>query len=206
MTRPNDIPAARCARLTTLGAATGVLAWVAVGWVTSFWIGLLLLPLPLLVLGRYDRRYGEWLAWVARIEGRALWLGIQVSIVTAVLLVVALPLYFVPVVGYFLYAGACGFCTAVSLTDLAFERRQWAFRDRVRFMLANAVPLTAFGIVVGAVFTVPFVGPLAAVPSASVGALWLVCRLDKSSLRPADDRPAVVPAPLPAGHSIEPPG
>ncbi len=188
--RPNAIPVARCMRLSLVaGAAALILAGLA-WWLGPWWSALLVVPIPFVVAGRVDREYGEWLAWVGTLEGRALLVGIQVSLVTAVLLVLALPLYLVPIpfVGHFLYATVAGFCTALALTDLAFERRQWPLRMRLAFVGLHFVPLTAFGATSGILFAVPIVGPLLVVPAASIGALWLVCKLDKNALRPADQR------------------
>ena len=35
---------------------------------------------------------------------------------------------------------------------------------------------------------VPAIGPLVGLPAASIGGLWLVCRLDKNALRPPGAR------------------
>jgi uncharacterized protein involved in cysteine biosynthesis len=97
-------------------------------------------------------------------------------------------LKFIPVIGYFLFAGLAGFATAVSLLDIPFSRRQWAVRQRLQFTLQHLLPTIAFGVVAGALFIVPILGPLVAVPAASIGGLWLVCRLDKNAMRAKDRR------------------
>jgi uncharacterized protein involved in cysteine biosynthesis len=195
--RPTDIPSERCARLTIVSAALA----------SALLVGLVLLTplpiwavLPLAALGivpalLYDARFGTWCLWVARLEGRALWVSLQASAITGVLLVLALPLYFVPAVGYFLFAAATGFATAVGLLDIPFERRGWALPQRLRFVARNLPALCTFGAAAGLLLAVPVVGPVLMVPSASIGGLWLVCRIDKSHLR----RAAQAASPLKSG-------
>jgi uncharacterized protein involved in cysteine biosynthesis len=103
-------------------------------------------------------------------------------------MVLFLWLKFVPVVGYFLFAGLAGFATAISLLDIPFSRRQWAVSQRLAFLVKNPLPTLAYGIVASLFFLVPFLGPLLAVPAASIGGMWLVCRLDKNDMRPAGQR------------------
>jgi len=43
--------------------------------------------------------------------------------------------------------------------------------------------VTIFGATAGLVFAIPLLGPIVAVPAASIGGMWLVIRLDKSFLR-----------------------
>ena len=57
--------------------------------------------------------------------------------------------------------------------------------QRVELLIAHLPAVIAFGAVAGLVFVVPLIGPLVGVPAASIGGLWLVCRLDKNTLRPA---------------------
>jgi uncharacterized protein involved in cysteine biosynthesis len=189
--RPNDIPVDRCMKLTTLaslGAAfLFLLLWFLPG--VPGWAALLLSPLALLPAILRDRRYGEWLRWVAKVEGKATWASIQAAIITGILLVVALPLYFVPVVGYFLFATVAGFATAVGLLDIPMERRLWKLGQRARFIGRNLPPLIAFGVAAGLLLAIPILGPLLMVPSASLGGLWLICRLDKSHLAPREAAP-----------------
>ena len=63
------------------------------------WIALVAIPVPFLVLSGIDRRYGTWLAWFVRIEGRAVLVSLKASLVTALILAFTWPLYFVPFVG-----------------------------------------------------------------------------------------------------------
>jgi len=183
--RPSEIPVARCVRNSSLaglsGAAAALVVWLVPG-LSAWWIPVALLG-PFFLFGLADREYGGWLAWVARMEGGALWVGIQASIVTGIILVFALPLYFVPVLGYFLFAAVTGFATSVTLLDIATERRGWKLRQRLAFVRRHLLTVTAFGLVAGVLLAVPFLGPLLMVPSSSIGGLWLLCRLDKGFLR-----------------------
>ena len=167
--------------LVAAAAAVVFLALLFAG--IRWWIAALCAPLVFVVPAVLDRRYGPWLVWIAKVEGRAAWASLQASILTGILLVFALPLYFVPVVGYFLFAGVTGFATAIGLLDIPLARRGWKLRQRLRFILRNLPAMIAFGIVSGFLLAIPFVGPLLMVPAASVGGLWLVCRLDKGFLR-----------------------
>lgn len=181
--RPNDIPTARTWR-RSLGAGAVAVALAALAWFgASRWLALPALVVPFAVAGRLDREYGAWLAWVLRVEARALWIGIEVAALSLLLLLFGLPLYFVPLLGPWLYGVLAGFATAFGLVDLACERRQWTLAVRLRFARLHAPALAAFGAVTGLFFAVPVIGPLVAVPCGSVGALWLVCRLDKAPLR-----------------------
>ena len=49
--------------------------------------------------------------------------------------------------------------------------------------MRNLPALVSFGTVSGFLLAVPLIGPVLMVPAASIGGLWLVCRLDKSHLR-----------------------
>jgi uncharacterized protein involved in cysteine biosynthesis len=98
-------------------------------------------------------------------------------------LIFALPLYFVPVLGYFLFAAACGFATAVGLMDIPFERRGWSLKQRMRFIGHHILPFMTFGVMAGMLLAIHIIGPVLMVPAASVGGAWLLCRLDKSFLR-----------------------
>jgi uncharacterized protein involved in cysteine biosynthesis len=186
MERPTDLPVERCAKLTAVGSTIGVLV-LLLGVFTSLvplWLGLLLAPVPLVLLGARDREYGKWLRWVGAIEGRALWVGVQASVITGVVLVVALPLYFVfPPVGYILFAGVVGFATSVSLLDIPFERRRWRVKQRLGFVGRHLPAMIAFGAVSGFLLTIPLVGWALMVPGASVGGMWLLCRLEKGAMR-----------------------
>jgi uncharacterized protein involved in cysteine biosynthesis len=145
-------------------------------------------PLAFVAAGFFDREYGEWLWWIVRLEARTTWVGVKASLLAGLLMVLFLWLKFVPVVGYFLFAGLAGFATAISLLDIPFSRRQWAVSQRLAFLVKNPLPTLAYGIVASLFFLVPFLGPLLAVPAASIGGMWLVCRLDKNDMRPAGQR------------------
>jgi len=190
--RPNDLPPERCARLLTQGAVVASALFLGGAWLDAvpLWLALLVAPFGLLAPVLRERRYGPWLAWVARVESRAIVASMQAALFTSILLVLALPLYFVPVVGYLLFATACGFATAVGLLDIPFERRNWPMSLRLRFVGRHLPALIAFGIVSGFLLAVPLIGPVVMVPSASIGGLWLVCRLDKRALRPPAGSPS----------------
>jgi len=186
MQRPNDIPESRCLR-RSLHASLGAAALLLAGaFVPAFplWLAALATPIPLFAIAAYDREYGQWLVWMARVESRATWVSLQTALVTGIVLVFALPLYFVPFgVGYVLFAGVTGFATAVGLLDIPFERRGIRLRQRLRFLRRYILAMIAFGAVSGALLAIPLIGPVMMVPGASVGGLWLIARLDKSFLR-----------------------
>lgn len=184
--RPNDLPAERCLALVTRSALlfSGLALVVVLVPAIPWWAIFFVLPMSLAPSLRADARFGPWLRWVARVEGRAILASFQASLLTTFFLVLAFPLYFVPFAGYFLFATVTGFATAVGLLDIPLERRGWPFRMRIRFVGRNLLPFLAFGIVAGALLAVPIVGPVLMVPAASIGGLWLICRLEKSSLRP----------------------
>ena len=104
------------------------------------------------------------------------------------ILLLFFPLKFIPFVGLLLFGIVAGFTTAVSLMDIPFERRQWSFTQRMSFLFRNAPAVIAFGGVASLLFVLPVIGPVLMVPAASVGGLWMLCRLDKDFLRPLDRR------------------
>ena len=185
--RPNDIPTERVLR-RSLQAGALTLVVLALGIWAPFaplWLALLVLPLPALVVARLDVEFGQWLVWILRVEGRATLVSLQAAVLTGVLLLVALPLYFVPFgIGYVLFAVVTGFATAVGLLDIPFERRGVPLGRRLAFLGRHSLVLVAFGAVAGALLAIPVAGPLLMVPAASAGGLWLMCRLDKSRLAP----------------------
>ncbi|MCK6448199.1 MAG: EI24 domain-containing protein [Planctomycetes bacterium] len=124
-------------------------------------------------------------AWVVR-NLATVWTSVKASLLAALVLLLAFPLQFVPLVGGLLFAVCAGFATAVSLLDIPFSRREWSLAQRLRFVREHGGAVIAFGLVAGLVFVVPFIGPLVCVPAASVGGAWLVCRLDKKGLRSLD--------------------
>jgi uncharacterized protein involved in cysteine biosynthesis len=131
---------------------------------------------------RWRPAYGRWLKWTLAVELRTLAASLQASLISAAMLVFALPLLLVPLIGGPLFSLAAGFTTAVSLLDIPMSRRRWPIGLRVRFVARNLLAVLAFGCASSLVFLVPVLGSLALVPVASVGGLWLVCRLDKSAL------------------------
>ena len=184
--RPTALPVAKCVQLSIL-AGIPALFFVFLWWLTAglvAWFLLLLAPVPFLVLGFLIKDYGTWLGWVVRVEGHTLWVSIKASILAGIVLIPAMILKFVPVIGLFLFAIVAGFATALTLLDIPFSRRQWPLGMRLKFVLNHILPMIAYGIVAGLLFVVPLFGPILMVPAASVGGLWLVCRLDKNSLRP----------------------
>lgn len=189
--RPTRLPVRICARrsliasIPALGALVGW--WIAAPPVS--WIALALSPLPFAVSALLDREYGRWLGWVIKVESRTLWVSIKAAMLSGLILLLFLWVKLVPVVGPALFLALAGFVTSISLLDIPFSRRQWSLRQRMRFMSTYAGAVTAFGVVAGLVFMLPVIGPLIMVPSASLGGLWLLCRLDKSPLR-SDAGPA----------------
>ncbi|MFT4709676.1 MAG: hypothetical protein ACI9D0_000892 [Bacteroidia bacterium] len=194
--RPTDLAPGICARYTwSLGAGGVLLSLVLYALLPSSWFLLsalgFLVPflaamsptgLPGLAHGA---EYSKWLSWIRSTESRALWVGIEVAAITLFLLVLLLPLHFVPIIGTLLYSAIVGFCTAIGMLEIPMERRGWILSQRIHFLKHHLLPITLFGCTVGLVFTVPLLGPMIAVPSASIGGLWLVIRLDKSFLRRA---------------------
>lgn len=189
--RPTNLPASRCTLLSVVAGVPAVaclaLWWVSSGILAAFF--LLLIPVPFVVLGVLIREYGTWLWWVVRIESRTLLVSLKASLVAAVFLIPAIIIKFaVPVIGVFLFFLIAGFATALTLLDIPFSRRQWPLKLRIRFLFLNLPAMIGFGAVSALLFAVPVFGPLLMVPSASIGGLWLVCRLDKNSLRPAGQK------------------
>ena len=182
--RPDELSVTRCAVITTSQLIVGALIFFL--WETpSTWLKLLVIPLPLLVTALLHRSFGKWLMWVVRTEAGTLWVSVKAALFAGLALVLLSPLHFIPVVGSFLFGFLAGFPTAITLLDIPFSRRQWSTAQRIAFVRANFLPVTAFGAVCGLLFVIPVLGPLVMVPSASVGGLWLICRFDKSALRPA---------------------
>lgn len=127
--------------------------------------------------------FARWLAWRVGVELRTLAVSAQAALISAMLLVFAVPVLFVPVLGYPMFAIAAGFTTAISLLDIPMSRRRWELGLRLSFLLHHLPAVLAFGIVASVLYMVPVLGPLTMVPAASVGGLWLICRLDKACLR-----------------------
>jgi uncharacterized protein involved in cysteine biosynthesis len=130
------------------------------------------------------------LAWIIRVEGKTLFVSIKAAGLAGLLLVVFIWVKFIPGVGPALFVILAGFTTALSLLDIPFSRRGWPLAMRLAFLRRNFLPAVAYGIVSGLFFLLPIVGPILMVPSASIGGLWLLCRLDKNNLRPPGAREA----------------
>jgi uncharacterized protein involved in cysteine biosynthesis len=197
--RPTSLPTRDCA-LWSAGAGVAAVVtivglWKLVPW--PFWLALLAgLPLPFVLASLIQRQYGRWLVWVVRLEGGTLWVSVKAALVAGVILVLFFPLKFVPGIGYVLFGGVAGFTTAISLLDIPFERRQWSLSQRLAFLLRHAPAVVLYGVTSSLLFVLPLLGPILMVPAASVGGLWMITRLDKDFLRPAEQRVgARAPAP-----------
>ena len=194
--RPRGLSSERAIRLFALGAfvagAAGLGLHLVLGW--SLLASLAALPLAILVPLLFDRGFGPWLAWFTRVEAGAAWAGVQGALLSFTILALALPLYFLPVVGYFLFALATGVATATSLLDIPLERRGWSLRARLRLLRRYAPAWIAFGVLAGLLLAVPLVGALLFVPTTSLGGLWMLVRLDKSGLHGASPPPDLAPA------------
>ena len=185
--RPTEIPVKRCVRLTLIAGVPAIVLVFAFALLhgTLAWVMLFASTLPFVVVAVLDREYGAWLRWVVSVESGTLWVSVKASLLALLILAFFFPLkFFFPPFGFLLFFAIAGFSTAITLLDIPFSRRQWAFRDRLRFIFSNLLPMTAYGAVSSLVFLVPVIGPIVLVPAASIGGLWLVCRLDKSNLRP----------------------
>ncbi|MCH2106523.1 MAG: EI24 domain-containing protein [Planctomycetes bacterium] len=182
--RPDELSVTRCVVITTSQLLVGAL--IVLLWDTpSTWLKLLVFPLPLLATALLHRSFGKWLTWVMRTEAGTLWVSVKAALFAGLALVLLSPLHFIPGIGSFLFGFLAGFPTAITLLDIPFSRRQWSTSQRIAFVRKNFLPVTAFGSICGLLFVIPVLGPLVMVPSASVGGLWLICRFDKSALRPA---------------------
>ena len=183
--RPAGLPAEETVQgLCALGAGATALLLLALAWGTALawpWI-VLLSPLGMIVPLLVNRRFGPWLFWFLKVEARAFRAGILGALLSGGILVVALPLYFVPVIGYFLYAIATGIATATSLLDIPLERRDWPMAARLCLLRRHVGAWITFGILAGLMLSMPLIGPLLFVPVTSLGGLWLLCRLDKAGL------------------------
>ena len=184
--RSSTLTPRQCA--TFSGAAGGVglagtALWIALG-APHAWLAVpLLLAAPFALLALVRRDYGRWLAWIVRLEGGTLWVSLKAAALAGAILVLGLPLKFVPGVGFLLFGLVAGFTTAVSLLDIPCERRRWSLRQRLAFLGHHLPAIAAFGCVSSLLFVVPIVGPVLMVPAASVGGLWMIARLDKEFLR-----------------------
>lgn len=146
------------------------------------------LPLAAALVGLFDPTFGRWARVFLGDQLRTLWTSVKASLLALLVLVLFLPLKFVPFVGWFLFGIGAGFATTLTLLDIPFSRRNWDLATRLAFLRQNLAAVITFGATAGVLFLVPVVGPLLLVPAASVGGLWLLCRLDKNPLRPLDRR------------------
>jgi uncharacterized protein involved in cysteine biosynthesis len=184
--RPAGIAPGEIARVSLVAAALSALLVIAsllVEGGPAWGIGLGGPALAFAVAGLVRRDYGRWLAWRLKLELRTLAVSLQASALSAAMLLFALPVLFVPFLGYPMFALAAGFTTAISLLDIPMSRRRWKLSLRIAFLFTHLPAVLAFGTVASLLYMVPIVGALAMVPAASVGGLWLFCRLDKSSLQ-----------------------
>jgi uncharacterized protein involved in cysteine biosynthesis len=184
--RPTALPPSRCALYSALASVPAAAAlvgwWLLDGW--QAWVILVVgVPLPFALASLVRRDYGRWLFWVIRLEGGTLWVSVKAAALAGLVLVLFLPVKFVPVVGYVIFGCVAGFTTALSLLDIPFSRRQWDLPQRFSFMVHNLPAVTCFGVVASLLFLIPVLGPVLMVPAASAGGLWMVCRLDKGFLR-----------------------
>lgn len=186
MERPRGLDSRTVTRTTLFAGLLGaLLAFAALrgldgGWK---WLAIPAFVLPFIAWGVVVPAYGRWLGWFLRVEGGAARASLLASLLTALILLFALPLYLVPVVGWWLVGIIAGFATAIGLLDVPFSRRGWGLAQRFAFLRANAAALTVYGFTAGLVFAIPFIGPVLMVPAASVGGLWLFARLDKGPIR-----------------------
>jgi uncharacterized protein involved in cysteine biosynthesis len=192
--RPTDLPAEVCARKSiALGIVGSALCGLCLFQLSWPWILLsaVALVLPFLLamtpggIPGWSRAadYSVWLRWAISTESRALWVGIEIAAITLFLLAILLPLNLVPLFGSLLYSALVGFGTAIGMLEIPMERRGWSIAQRFAFLKYHAMPISLFGATVGVVFAIPLLGPVIAVPAASIGGLWLLIRLDKAFLR-----------------------
>lgn len=183
---PRDISPEQCLRISLIAGSAAALLVVASLLLEGPLAWTLGLGGPLLafaVAGIARRDYGRWLRWRIGLELRTLAVSLEASALSGVMLLFALPVLFVPLLGYPLFALAAGFTTAISLLDIPMSRRRWKLSLRIAFLFTHLPAVLAFGTVASLLYMVPIVGPLAMVPAASVGGLWLFCKLDKASLQ-----------------------
>ncbi len=171
----------------TVACALVVIALVFAFFVWSSWIAWLLvlcLPVPFLVASRLDGHYGTWLARTVGTEARSLLVSVQASIVSLVIMALLVWTFFIPFVGPPAFSAIAGFAASITLLDIPCSRRRWSLGQRLRFVFQNFVPVLLLGVATSFVFVVPILGPIVGIPCASIGGQWLLCRLDKSRMRP----------------------
>jgi uncharacterized protein involved in cysteine biosynthesis len=181
-----EIAASRATWMTIVCAAAAIALVAAFfAWRSGLaWLLLLCVPAPFLVAGRLDATYGAWLARTVGTEGRSLLVSLQASLVSLVIMALLVWVYFIPFIGYPMFSGLAGFAASITLIDIPCSRRSWTLGQRLRFVFGNFVPVLLLGVATSFVFIVPILGPIVGIPCASIGGQWLLCRLDKSRLRP----------------------
>jgi uncharacterized protein involved in cysteine biosynthesis len=181
-----EIDPARAAWITVACGAVSIamivtfFAWGS--WLA--WILLLALPAPFLVASRIQRNYGAWLARTVGTEARSLFVSVQASVVSLLIMLVLVWTLFIPFIGYPTFSAIAGFAASITLIDIPCSRRRWSLGQRLRFVFGNFGPVLVLGVATSFVFVVPILGPIVGIPCASIGGQWLLCRLDKSRLRP----------------------
>ena len=181
-----EIATSRATWLTAVcGIAAAALVVAFFAWSSGWaWFLLLLLPLPFLVAGKRDPAYGAWLARTVGTEARSLMVSVQASIVSLVIMLLLVWVLFIPLVGYPTFSAIAGFAASITLIDIPCSRRRWSLGQRLRFVFGNFGAVLLLGVATSFVFIVPILGPIVGIPCASIGGQWLLCRLDKSRLRP----------------------
>jgi uncharacterized protein involved in cysteine biosynthesis len=148
------------------------------------WILLLALPAPFFLASRIQRNYGAWLARTVGTEARSLFVSVQASIISLFIMLALVWTLFIPLIGYPTFSAIAGFAASITLIDIPCSRRRWSLGQRLRFVFGNFGPVLVLGVATSFVFVVPILGPIVGIPCASIGGQWLLCRLDKSRLRP----------------------
>lgn len=185
--RPEVLKSADATRLSLcwLGlGSVGALAGALLSPVLPPLLALVLFLAPLAWITRKEPTYLAWLHWAASHELNLLLASAKIALLSILILVLFIWLPLIPLVGTYLWISLSGFVLAVGLCDLAFSRRDWPAKKRAAFMLAQAPAFGAFGVVGGLLVGIPILGPILAVPSLSIGSLWLICRLDTSNRHP----------------------
>lgn len=125
---------------------------------------------------------GRIAAWSRRglLELRTLLVSLRAALFVALVLVTTFWIQFVPIIGVPIFFAIAGFTTAVSLLDIPASRRRWSFAQELALVRTHAATFASFGATASAMFLVPVIGPILMIPVASVGSLWLFCRIDKA--------------------------
>jgi uncharacterized protein involved in cysteine biosynthesis len=183
--RPEIAPSR--AAWTTAACGVVVIAMVVAFFAWGSWLAwllLLALPVPFLVAGRIQRNYGAWLARTVGTEARSLFVSVQASIISLLIMLALVWTLFIPFIGYPTFSAIAGFAASITLIDIPCSRRRWSLWQRLRFVFGNFGAVLLLGVATSFVFFVPILGPIVGIPCASIGGQWLLCRLDKTRLRP----------------------